>query len=207
VNADARLRLALGLALALALPAGAAAAPLQAATALARSVRSTGRAEVTLRYLMPVFTGGERAVSAVLALEPPDRARIDVPATGEKIVARADGGEWLQPSARQLLRFKPSQGAAALRWWRALLDPGRGASERRAPDGHWVLTLRDEQGAAIDSADVWLDARGYPARLRSPAGTDDASTYRLSGWRFTRARGEAAFHLSAPPGVESVEMP
>jgi hypothetical protein len=29
----------------------------------------------------------------------------------------------------------------------------------------------------------------------------------LSGWRFTHAKGAGAFRLTAPPGVETVELP
>jgi len=45
-----------------------------------------------------------------------------------------------------------------------------------------------------------------PARLRLGEG-EDAQEYRLSGWRFVKARGERDFRLSAPAGVEVVEMP
>ena len=38
-------------------------------------------------------------------------------------------------------------------------------------------------------------------------GMGGRSVYRMSGWRFVRAKGVAAFKLIAPPGVETVEMP
>jgi hypothetical protein len=168
--------------------AGANAAGLQASAALARGL-----------------AGGARAVHATLALEPPDRASMDVSASGEKIVARADGGEWLQPSTHQLLRFPPRQSAAALRWWRVLLATPGTARERKLAEGRYVVTLLGERGAAVDSAEVWLDPHGLPARLVVPAGDPDAAVYRLGSWRFMRARGEAAFRLSAPRGFEVVD--
>ncbi len=194
------------LALALAAPAPHA-APLRAATALARAIGTGGRAEASLRYAVPTATGATRAVHATLALEPPDRARIDVTATGEKLVARSDGGEWLQPSTRQLIRFAARQSAGALRWWRVLLGAEGSARERKVGEGRWVVTLLGERGAPVDSAEVWLDPRGLPSRLVVPAGDPEASVYRLSGWRFGRARGATAFRLTAPRGVEVVDAP
>ncbi len=71
-------------------------------------MRGTGRAEVTLRYALPAAPGARaRVVYGSLALEPPDRVRLDVPASGERIVADASGGAWLQPATKQLLRFGP----------------------------------------------------------------------------------------------------
>ena len=68
------------------------AAPLEASRALVRSLAERGRAEATLRYLVASAPGSApRSVHATLALEPPDRARLDVPATGEKITLRGDG--------------------------------------------------------------------------------------------------------------------
>lgn len=197
-------------ALALAIVMGAAtasqAAGLQSSAALARALAGTGRAEATLRYLTPALSGAPRAVHATLALEPPDRARMDVSATGEKLVARADGGEWLQPATHQLLRFPARQSAAALRWWRVLLGSGT-ARERRVAADRYVVTLLGEHGAAVDSAEVWLDPHGLPARLVVPAGDPDAAVYRLGSWRFMRARGAAGFRLVAPRGYEVVETP
>ena len=184
----------------------AVAAPLQCAAGLARSLAGNGRAEATLRYGMAGPGGTTRAVHATLALEPPARARIDVTATGEKIVARLDGGEWLQPATRQLVRFGAKQAAPALRWWRVLLSDDRAARERAVGEGHWILTLLSAGGAPEDSAEVWLDAHGLPVRLVVPAGDPEAEVYRLGGWRFMRAHGEAAFKLPVPKGFEAVDM-
>ena len=197
----------IGFACALALAATAAhAAEPQASAALARALAGNGRAEATLRYAVETPAGGERIVHAALALEPPDRARIDVPGSGEKLVARADGGEWLQPATRQLVRFGAKQAAPALRWWRVLLADDRAARERAVGEGHWILTLLSAGGAPEDSAEVWLDAHGLPVRLVVPAGDPEAEVYRLGGWRFMRAHGEAAFKLPVPKGFEAVDM-
>lgn len=193
--------------MALALWSGAALAAPRSSAALTRLLGPGGRAEATLRYAVPSATGAPRVVHATLALEPPAFARLDVPSTGEKLVARADGGEWLQPSLRQLVRFPARQAAPALRWWRVLLASDRSVRERAVGDARYVVTLLSEHGAPEDSAEVWLDTKGLPTRLVVPAGDPDAAVYRLHNWRFLRARGAAGFRLTAPAGFESVELP
>jgi hypothetical protein len=202
----ARLVAALALALAAALPGDARPAGLQASARLARELGASRRAEVTLRYELPSLPGNpSRPVTGTLALEAPDRVRLDVAGTGERLVARGDGGEWLQPSTKQLLRFGSSQAAPALRWWRVLLGETSGVRERRLAPRRFVLVQRDAAGLA-DSATVWLDARGLPVRLELPGG-DGTLAYRLSGWRFGKAKGSAAFRLDAPAGYETIELP
>jgi hypothetical protein len=190
-----------------ALAAPAAGADLRASAALLRSLERSGRAEATLRFERPDATGGQRVVHATLALEPPVRARLDVLSSGEKIVARGDGGEWLQPATKQLLRFRAEQAAPALHWWRVLIAHDRSAREREVEPAHFVLTLLDQHAMPQDSADVWLDAHGLPSRLRVPAGDPEGALYRLANWRFSRARGEAVFRLAAPSGYETVDLP
>lgn len=181
------------------------AAPLEASWALVRSLAERGRAEATLHYSVAAAPGAApRNVHATLALEPPNRARLDVPATGEKITLRGDGGEWLQPSMKQLVMLRPRHAVAALQWWRVLLGDGAGVRERRLARGGYRLVTTSGPG---DSADVWLDARGLPARLELPDGTGGHAVYRLAGWRFSRARGNAAFHLKTPAGYVPVDMP
>ena len=180
---------------------------LESSAALARQLRATGRAEATLRYVLTPPGGKAKTVHARLSLESPDRARLDVASTGEIIVARSDGGEWLQPSLKQMLRFRPQQAAAALRWWRVLLGEDRSADERRVAPGRYVVTLFDSDGAPQDSAEVTLGARGLPIRLVTPAGEAEAQVYRLEGWQFARPRGAAYFRLAAPAGYESITLP
>ena len=209
---------AIGAALALALPllAPAApecaasspvpAAPLECTRRLATELKRTGRAEATLVWNVdgpPGVAAGRR--SGTLALEPPSLARLDVAATGDRVTLRADGGEWLQPGLRQLIKLSPRHAGAAMRWWR-LLASGEGAREKRLGRQGYRLIV-SERGAEADSAEVWLDARGLPARLVLDDGAGGRQEYTLRGWRFTRARGAAAFRLAAPPGIEVVELP
>jgi len=165
------------------------------------------RAEVTLRWTPPSPPGAPvRAVRATLALEPPGRALVGVAATGEKVTLRPDGGEWLQPAARQVVRLAPGHAVVAMRWW-TMLAAGRGANERRLERRHYRLVLPATPTATADSADVWLDAAGLPARLTLDDGLGGRQDWLLSGWRFAHARGEASFHLHAPPGYETFDMP
>lgn len=183
-----------------------AASGLQSSAKLSQRLRASGRAEVTLRYTLAATPGGkDREVSGALALEPPDRVRLDVSSTGERLVASAEGGAWLQPATKQLLRFGPQQAAPALRWWRVLLGAGDGVRERRVAADHYVLVLTERTGVA-DSAAVWLDPAGLPKRL-VVGGGEDALEYRLAGWRFMHARGASAFRLTAPAGYETVDLP
>jgi hypothetical protein len=186
-------------------PGAASAAGLQASAKLAKELRAAGRAEVTLRYALPGVSGdAPHEVRGTLALEPPDRVRLDVAGTGERLVARSDGGEWLQPSTKQLLRFGSEQVSPAFRWWRVLLGDAGLVRERRVAQGRYVLVMKSDAGAA-DSATVWLDSRGLPSRLDVGAG--DGGTYRLSGWKFLAPRGAAGFRLSAPQGYETIDLP
>lgn len=180
------------------------AATLESSRALVDQLRRAGRAETTLEWTITGATGEPSPQRGQLAVEPPSFARLDVSRTGERVTLRPDGGEWLQPQLRQMIRLSPRHAGAAMRWWR-LLAGGEGASERRLAAGRYRLVVGAGTPGA-DSADVTLDSRGLPARLRLGVG-DEAQEYRLSGWRFVKARGERDFRLSAPAGTEVVEMP
>ena len=200
-----RMGVVMALALAACLPGVASPVALQASAKLATKLRAAGRAEVTLRYALPAMPGdAPREVRGTLALEPPDRVRLDITGTGERLVARGDGGEWLQPATKQLLRFGPDHVSPAFRWWRVLLGESGVARERRVAQGRYVLVMQDEAGTA-DSATVWLDANGLPSRL--DVGAEEGGTYRLSGWKFLAARGAASFRLAAPAGYETIDLP
>ena len=189
---------------------GTHAASLEATRALAAGLARTGRAEATLSWSVQGPPGSAaEALHGMLAVEPPDRARLDVAGTGERITLRADGGEWLQPRLKQFVRLNARHSVAAMRWWRLMAGSAGapGVSERRIGLGHYRLLVAATPAAEADSADVWLDVHGLPARLALADGLGGESGYRLAGWRFTRARGERAFRLTAPPGVETVEMP
>jgi hypothetical protein len=208
-----RRRLAVaGLALSLAWPVGGAAKPAGTAVpdpvcvrVLLARLRAAGRAEATIRLRRRDVVSGRTVEQAGrLALEPPRRARLDF-AGGERLTLRADGGEWLQPALRQLVRAGPRGAAGALQWWGALLDPvAAGLEERRLDERSFALRLR---GSETSAPRIELDAQGLPVRLVL-AGADGGSLeYRLRGWRFVRARGEGDFRLAAPPGVEIVNLP
>jgi len=197
-----------GFALVLALGLAAAPPPataLESSRALASALASGKRAEAVLRWTVPGPDGRPAEQRGTLALEAPAHARLDVPATGERITLRPDGGEWLQPALHQMIRLSPRHAGSAMRWWR-LLAGGEGARERRLAEGRWRLVLVDTSGAAVDSAEVRLDPRGLPASLVLGTG-EDRQVYRLSGWRFARARGARDFRIVPPPGVEAVELP
>jgi outer membrane lipoprotein-sorting protein len=187
--------------------ASGAASTLESTRALSAGLKRTGRAEVTLGWDVAGVTGGPpQRVRGALAVEPPDRARLDVAGTGERITLREDGGEWLQPSVHQLMLLKPRHSVGAMRWWR-LLAGGTGASERKLGTGRYRLLVAATPTSDADSADVSLGAGGLPERLELDDGAGGHLVYRLSGWKFTPARGAAAFRISAPPGTETVELP
>jgi outer membrane lipoprotein-sorting protein len=184
-----------------------AASTLESTRALTAGLKRTGRAEVTLGWDVAGVTGGPpQRVRGALAVEPPDRARLDVAGTGERITLREDGGEWLQPSVHQLVILKPRHSVGAMRWWR-LLAGGTGATERKLGTGRYRLLVAATPTSDADSADVSLGAGGLPERLELDDGAGGHQVYRLSGWKFTSARGAAAFRISAPPGTETVELP
>ena len=182
-------------------------APAASTGALAVALASHGRAEATLRYDVPGADGTLHSVRARLSLERPDRARLDVAGSGERIVLRGDGGEWLQPATRQLLRFRAEQGAPVLRWWRWLMDPSDGARARPLGGRSFVLSVPAQPGEPADSAEVRLDASGLPQWVRVPARDPAGAVYRLSGWRFGPAHGAASFRLAAPEGWDTVDLP
>jgi outer membrane lipoprotein-sorting protein len=195
------------LAAAAAAEAPPAAPVLESTRALAAGLKRTGRAEVTLAWDVADFAGGPaQHMKGALAVEPPDRARLDVAKTGERITLRADGGEWLQPAVHQLVILKPRHSVGAMRWWR-LLAGGTGASERKLANGHYRLLVPATPTSDADSAEVSLGAGGLPERLEWDDGAGGRQVYRLSGWRFTPARGAAAFRITAPPGTDTVELP
>jgi hypothetical protein len=204
--------LALALAVATA-PSPSAAAPasppaLRSSQALLARLGATGRAEATVETAVEdLLTGRIRTVRGRLALELPHLARLDFP-DGERLSLREDGGDWVQPSTRQLVRSGPRSAAAALRWSAVLLESGsEEIRERPLGNRGYELSTAGADSAAGERQRVWLGAGGLPERLEvlSPGG--EPRTYRLSGWRFSRARGRAAFVLQAPPGFETVELP
>jgi hypothetical protein len=208
-SADAR-GLARAALLAALLLAGAAvppaAAELQVTRALAARFARQPRATVTLERRAPPGGAASAAPTrAGLALEVPDRALLEFPATGERVAMRGDGGEWLQPELRQMVRLDAAQAAAARRWW-AILLPGAGArfAERALGGGRWAVTALEAPG---DTAVVTLDAAGLPSSLALDDGSGTRVTWTLRGWAFGAARGPEGYRLRAPAGYEVVDLP
>src|SRR5262249_26257422 len=126
-------------------PPATAGVTLESARGLAARL-SAGRAEAMVeRRALDAFTGKWRAIRGWLALEPPDRALLEFPASGERIALRADGGEWLQPALGQMLRLGPANAGAARRWWELLL-PGAGSrfAEVKLGAGRYAVVRRED---------------------------------------------------------------
>jgi hypothetical protein len=188
--------------------AGAPAAPVPFAStrALRAGLGASGRAEAALRLIRNDPLGGRPTVQrGRLILERPRLARLELD-DGERLTLREDGGDWLQPALRQLVRAGARSAGGALAWWGVLLDPrDTGIRERRTGAREYTLTQAGAPGAPTQR--VELGADGLPRRLTVEIAPGERVEYRLSRWRFTRARGRADFRLEAPAGFEVVEMP
>jgi hypothetical protein len=188
--------------------AGAATVSRQPAStrALLAGLRSAGRAEAALRLdRLDPLTGRASVLRGRLILELPGLARLEL-ADGERLTLREDGGDWLQPATRQLVRAGRRSAAGALMWWGVLLDPeGAGAVERRTGARSYALTYAGAGAARTQRIELGPD--GLPSRLTVEADESERIEYRLSRWRFVRSRGRADFVLEAPAGFEVVELP
>ena len=180
--------------------------PLASTRALLAGLRSAGRAEAALRLnRLDPLSGRTSVVRGRLILELPGLARLELE-DGERLTLREDGGDWLQPATRQLVRAGRRSAAGALVWWSVLLDPqGAGAMERTA--GARAYTLTYAGAGATRTQRIDLGADGLPRRLTVEVGPGERIEYQLSRWRFRRSRGRADFVLEAPAGFEGVEMP
>jgi hypothetical protein len=185
-----------------------AAAPPAATRTLVRRLHAAGRAEARVRASIPdPLTGRSRVVRGTLALELPQFARLDFE-SGERLTLRADGGEWLQPATRQLIRAGAESVGGILDWWGVLL-PGGAEHWKESRIGPREFRLRAEDADSSDDEGqrVHLGADGLPDRIEVISGVAEPRRYDLSGWRFVRARGPVAFTLAAPAGFEIVRMP
>jgi outer membrane lipoprotein-sorting protein len=180
---------------------------LRSTRTLAQRISATGRGEARVTLTRDdVMGGGPVVLHGTLALEPPDRVRIDFSDTGERIVVRGDGGEWLQPHLRQMIRLRAEQAGVASWLWDLFLHGGRGRfSERDAGRGRYVLGLRGGEDALPETLMVTVDAAGMPASLDVRDPTLGRSIYRFTGWKFTRARGRTAFVIQPPRGYTVIE--
>jgi hypothetical protein len=186
--------------------AAAVTAPLASSRALIAGLRSSGRAEATLQLSRPdPLSGRTNVVRGRLILELPRFARLELE-DGQRLTLRADGGDWLQPVTRQLVRAGSRSAAGVLVWWGALLDPeATGVQERKVATLQYVLT-QPGAGAALAQR-IELGADGLPRRMTVETSPGERVEYRLTRWRFMRSRGPADFVLKAPKGFEIVELP
>lgn len=185
-----------------------AGAPVASGALLAR-LRAAGRAEALVRVRRADPLSGRTVERAGrLALELPRHARLDFD-DGERLTLRPDGGDWLQPALRQLLRAGPRGAGGALRWWGALLDPaGAGLEERRTGERSFALRVRGAAaGGPAGVERLELDGRGLPARLVIEGADGGRLEYRMTRWRFGGARGARDFTLAAPAGYDVVALP
>ena len=173
---------------------------------LGARLRASGRAECRfVRVSTDPLTRRVVRLDGRVMLELPSRARLDFPATGERVTLRADGGEWLEPRLRQMVVFDSVRAAGARRWWQLLSEGAApGVMVERRAGGH--LVLRSEGGAGPDSARLDLDAAGLPVRLVIPDGESQVE-FRFARWSFIRGQAPALFRQQAPPGFERVELP
>lgn len=179
--------------------------PLQA---LSSRLLANGRGEAVLELRSPDFTGVAKTVRGRLALEPPDRASLEFEETGERVTMRGDGGEWLQPALAQMMVLRSSHAIGASRWWQAFLSNTPGAiRSHRLGGNRWLLVRPQSIDAAAESAWVEVDARGLPTRIELRDAGVASSVYRLSAWRFVKARGRDAFVVKPPPGTTVVPLP
>jgi hypothetical protein len=180
--------------------------PLHSSRVLLARLRASGRAEATLRLSRPDPLGGRTSVvRGRLILELPRFARLELE-DGQRLTLREDGGDWLQPAMRQLVRGGARSAGGALVWWGALLDPQTtGVLERSDGPRRYVLTRPGTGDALVQRIELGPD--GLPSRLTVEASPGERVEYRLARWRFARSRGPADFVLQAPPGFEVVELP
>lgn len=188
--------------------ASADAAPLATARAMSVAMAKGRSGEAQVSYMLADPLGGpSRSVRGRIRVESPDRVRLDFAGSGERIALRSDGGEWLQPASRQLLRIPADRARSALQWWRVLLPASRESfREDSLAARRYALTPLDPDAGPVRIV-VRLDPKGFPAELAVSGMADETVTYRLSGWKFGPARGAAAYRLSAPAGYETVDLP
>lgn len=176
----------------------------------------SGRGEVPVTVSRADPLGGPDHVDqGRLSLEPPDRVRLDFAATGERIALRGDGGEWVQPQARQMVKIRREQAGLATWLWEVFLAGGADAFVERAagpgeaaPGGKgFILEPRDRNAGIPGKITIQTDAKGLPSEVRFTDPDGAETRYRFRGWSFRAAQGAGAFTLSAPHGYTTVDLP
>jgi hypothetical protein len=103
-----------------------------------------------------------------------------------------------------MLVFDSSGVGAAQRAWDLLLGRSDAVAERAAGPGRWRLRPIHSDPALPDSVEITLDPSGLPKQLVCWVAAERSLEFSLSGWRFPRAKGRAAFVLKAPAGYEVI---
>ena len=195
------------LATVVALSSSQAAERLASVSTLVQRLGAAGRGEAALTQTVVAEGETLRADRGRIALEPPDRMRIDFRSSGEQVTMRADGGEWIQPSLQQLLILRPEQAQAVVATWRALLGGGADSYRERARGPRrYRLIPRSPGGEGADSLDVELGSNGLPRRVELWVG-EQRWRLTLSRWTFAKPKGAASFTLRAPAGYSVFEWP
>lgn len=186
--------------------AAAVSTPLSSSRALLAGLRSSGRAEATLRLSRPdPLSGRSIVLRGRLILELPGLARLELD-DGQRLTLREDGGDWLQPATRQLVRAGSRSAAGALVWWGALLDPqATGIRESKVGPRQYLLTRPGAGEGAVQRIELGVD--GLPRLLAVELSPGERIEYRLTRWRFVRSHGPTDFVLDAPAGFAVVELP
>lgn len=169
--------------------------------------RMTRAGHAEARVVVTIASAGDSATSrrGTLALEPPDRLRLDYGTGGERLTARGDGGEWMQPELKQMLTMSAAQAKQAAMMWDVMQSRSSSYAERRIGPRTWRLVTTDE-GAGPGGIVLKVGADRLPARIETQVG-DLHWTIRFTSWRFSAAKGREAFVLRAPAGYEVMEMP
>lgn len=181
---------------------------LESARVLRAKLAANGRAEASVTHSLTDDLGGGAPRPARLALETPDRVRLDF-GDGEVLTMRNDGGEWLQPATQQMLVLPADQLEVAARLWRVLLGGG-GPEWRETRTAPRTFTITPVPGlggeaAPFTSLTVVLAPDGLPRSVTAANGNQTLAL-RFRTWRFTPPKGASAFRLTAPPGVTVVPM-
>jgi outer membrane lipoprotein-sorting protein len=188
--------------------------PLAATRTLAARLAHSGRGEAPVAVSRSDPMGGpDREDKGQLVLEPPDRVRLDFAKTGERIALRGDGGEWVQPAAKQMVRISREQAGLAAWLWEVFLAGGgdafseQASGERSSGERRYTLEPRDREAGLPARITITLDAHGLPAEVRFVESEGVEIRYHFKSWSFRAARGARAFALTAPHGYAVVDLP
>ena len=198
----------LAFAVACLLACGGAAVAGEAPTAVQPLMARMTRAGLAEAHVVVGVAAGKEAPSnrrGTIALEPPDRIRLDYKDGGEILTARGDGGEWLQPELGQMLTMSPEQARRAAALWAVMHSRSSSYVERKLGPSSWRVTIQQE-GGDPESLTVTVGSDHLPSKIETHVG-DMHWTIQMSSWHFAKARGRQAFVLHAPVGTEVMPMP